>query len=200
VGFEFQDLERFRVPPGFRGRNGLVVLVWQLVQATFFRLSPQPLYAWRRAVLRVFGAKIGRRVLIRPTVRITYPWKLEISDSSWIGDHVDLYTLDTIKIGRHVVVSQRSYLCTGSHNYEDIAFSYKTAPIVIDDEAWVASDVFVAPGVTVGYGAVIGARSSVFDDIPPAVIAMGSPAVPVRGRLSTRVNSRSCWRPDSDRF
>jgi putative colanic acid biosynthesis acetyltransferase WcaF len=188
VALEFQDLQQFRVPRGFRGRNGFIVLVWQLVQATLFRLSPQPLYAWRRAVLRLFGAKIGRNVLIRPTARIMYPWKLEINEYSWIGDYVDLYTLDTIKIGRHVVVSQRSYLCTGSHDHEEIAFSYKTAPIVIDDQVWVAADVFVAPGVTIGLGAVIGARSTVFDNIPPGVIALGSPAVPVRNRLPSRAS------------
>ena len=115
---EFQDLERFRVPPGFRGRTGFVVLLWQLVQSTLFGLSPQPLYAWRRALLRLFGAKIGRKVLVRPTARVTYPWKVEIGDCSWIGDHAELYSLDRISIGRNAAISQRSYLCTASHDME----------------------------------------------------------------------------------
>jgi putative colanic acid biosynthesis acetyltransferase WcaF len=183
---EFQDLERFRVPPGFRGRNGLVVLLWQLVQSTLFGLSPQPLYAWRRALLRLFGAKIGRKVLLRPTARVTYPWKVEIGDCSWIGDHTELYSLDRISIGRNAVISQRSYLCTASHDMDDIAFGYITAPIIIGDQVWIASDVFVAPGVTVGRGAVIGTRSTVFDNLPDEFVAYGQPARAVRKRGAPR--------------
>jgi putative colanic acid biosynthesis acetyltransferase WcaF len=186
---EFQDLERFRVPPGFRGRNGFVVLLWQLVQATLFGLSPQPLYGWRRALLRLFGAKIGRKVLLRPTARVTFPWKVEIGDCSWIGDHAELYSLDWISIGRHAVVSQRSYLCTASHDMDDLAFGYITAPITIGDQAWIASDVFVAPGVTVGRGAVVGTRSTVFDDIPSEFVAYGQPARAVRKRGAPKERS-----------
>jgi putative colanic acid biosynthesis acetyltransferase WcaF len=173
---EFQDLEKFEVPPGFRGRSRVTVLFWQITQATLFGLSPQPLYGWRRMLLRLFGAKVGRKVLVRPTARITFPWKVEIAECSWIGDDVGLYSLDKITIGRHAVISQRSYLCTASHDEENIAFPYKTAPIEVGDEAWIASDVFVGPGVTVGRGAVIGARSTVFDAVPASMIAFGSPA------------------------
>jgi putative colanic acid biosynthesis acetyltransferase WcaF len=179
---EFQKLDQFRVPPGFRGRGAVVVLLWQLVQSTLFALSPQPFFAWRRFLLRLFGAKIGRKVLLRPTVRVTYPWKIRIGDFSWIGDHVELYSLNHISIGSHSVISQRSYLCTGSHDMDDISFSYVTAPIVVDDQVWIASDVFVAPGVRVGRGAVVGARSTVFKDICPEAIAVGEPARVVRNR------------------
>jgi putative colanic acid biosynthesis acetyltransferase WcaF len=173
---KFQDLERFSVSPGFRGRSGFVVLLWQVVQSTLFGMSPQPLYAWRRALLRLFGAKIGRRVLIRPTARVTYPWKVEIGDCSWIGDHVELYSLDRITIGEHVVVSQKSYLCTGSHDCREIAFNYKNRPIIVEAQVWIASDVFVGPGVTIERGAVIGARSTVFHNVLAATIAYGTPA------------------------
>ncbi len=173
---EFQDLGKFRVPPGFRGRNALVVLVWQLVQSTLFGLSPQPFYSWRRWLLRLFGAKIGRKVLVRSTARITYPWKVKIGDFSWIGDHVEVYSLDRISIGCHSVISQRSYLCTGSHDLADVAFGYLTSPIVIGDQVWIACDVFVAPGVTIGTGAVVGARSMVLGDLASAKVAWGSPA------------------------
>ena len=179
---DFQKLDRFRVPPGFRGQNAVVVMLWQFVQSTLFALSPQPFFAWRRLLLRLFGAKIGRKVLLRPTVRVTYPWKTEIGDFSWIGDHVELYSLDRISIGSHSVISQRSYLCTGSHDMNDIAFSYITAPIVVDDQVWIASDVFVAPGVKVGRGAVVGARSTVLKNIPPEVVASGEPARVIRSR------------------
>jgi putative colanic acid biosynthesis acetyltransferase WcaF len=179
---EFQNLEVFRVPPGFRGRSGPVVLLWQLVQQTLFALSPQPFYAWRRAILRLFGAKIGRKVLFRPTARVTFPWKVEIGDFSWIGDHVELYSLDKISIGCHSVVSQRSYLCTGSHDMHDVTFPYITAPITIGDQVWVASDVFVAPGVTIGKGAVVGTRSTVLSDVAPELVAFGQPARATRRR------------------
>ena len=173
---EFQDLARFRVPPGFRGRSAPIVLLWQFVQATLFGLSPQPFYGWRRGLLRIFGAKIGRSVLVRSTARFTYPWKVEVGDFSWIGDHVEIYSLDNISVGRHAVVSQRSHLCAGSHDMNDVAFAYVTAPITVGDQAWIASDVFVAPGVTIGRGAVVGARSTVLDDIPPETVAFGEPA------------------------
>jgi putative colanic acid biosynthesis acetyltransferase WcaF len=181
---ELQRLDKFRVPDGFRGRSALVVLLWQLVQATLFSLSPQPLYAWRRGLLRVFGAKVGRKVLLRPTARVTYPWKVEIGDFSWIGDHVEIYSLDKITIGCHSVVSQRSYLCTGSHDINDTTFAYVTAPITIGDEVWIATDVFVAPGVTIGRGAVVGARSTVLNDVPAETVAFGEPAHPMRKRRS----------------
>ncbi|SDT59516.1 putative colanic acid biosynthesis acetyltransferase [Bradyrhizobium canariense] len=180
--YEFQDLEQFRVPPGFRGRSAPIVLLWQLVQSTLFGLSPQPFYAWRRALLRLFGAKIGRKVLLRPTARITFPWKVQIGDFSWIGDHVELYSLEKISIGCHSVVSQRSYLCTGSHDMDDITFAYLTAPITIGDQVWIASDVFVAPGVTIGRGAVVGTRSTVFSDVAAEFVAFGQPAQAKRRR------------------
>lgn len=183
---DYQDLSKFRVPPGFRGRSGFIVLLWQVTQATLFAMSPQPLYGWRRMLLRLFGASVGDRVLVRPTARITFPWKIEIGEYSWIGDHAELYSLDRIRIGRHTVVSQRSYLCTASHDEKDIAFSYKTGAIELQDQVWIASDVFIAPGVTIGRGAVIGARSAVFQSMPSDVVAYGAPAEVRRWRRPDR--------------
>ena len=89
----FQDLSRFRLPADFRGRSAVWVQLWWLVQATLFRLSPQFLFGWRRWLLRLFGARVGAGVLIRPTATITYPWKVAIGDHSWVGDDVVLYSL-----------------------------------------------------------------------------------------------------------
>ena len=83
-----QDLSRFRLPAGFRGRSALIVQIWWMTQATLFRLSPQFAYGFRRFVLRLFGASIGQYALVRPTVTITYPWKVTIGDRAWVGDHV----------------------------------------------------------------------------------------------------------------
>jgi putative colanic acid biosynthesis acetyltransferase WcaF len=93
-----------------------------------------------------------------------------------IGDHVELYTLGEIEIGDCAVISQRSYICSAGHDHTTPTFDLFTKKVTIEPEAWVATDVFVAPGVTIGYGAVVGARSSVFHDLPPGTISVGSPA------------------------
>lgn len=180
-----QDLSRFRLPQGFRGRNALICQVWWIVQDTIFRWSPQSAYGFRRWLLTLFGAKIGKDVLIRPTVRTTYPWKLTIGDYSWVGDDVHLYTLGEIVIGTNACVSQNSYLCTGSHDPAKIDFPIYTKPVVVSDQAWVCADVFIMPGVTIGKGAMIGARSLVTADVPPLMVAMGSPAKLIRQRKSS---------------
>jgi putative colanic acid biosynthesis acetyltransferase WcaF len=185
-----QDLARFRVPDGFRGRSALAVQLWWLVQATLFRLSPQVAYGWRRWLLRLFGARVGQGVLLRPSVRITYPWKVTLGARAWVGDDVVLYSLDSISIGDDAVVSQRSYLCAGTHDHEQADFPLFGRPIAVGNESWLATDVFVAPGVTIGNGAVVGARSSVFSDLPEMMVCFGTPAQPVRPRLKPRANAK----------
>jgi putative colanic acid biosynthesis acetyltransferase WcaF len=181
----YQQLDQFRLPPTFRGRSAVVVQLWWIVQSTLFAWSPQFLYGWRRFLLRLFGAKIGKGVLIRPSAHITYPWKLTLGDYCWIGDWVELYTLGNIEIGAHAVISQRSYLCTGSHDFSKTTFDIYAKSIVIGEQAWVATDVFIAPGVTVGRGTVVGARSTVLNDLPPGKICYGNPAVPVKDRVKS---------------
>ena len=178
-----QDLSKFKLPKNFRGKPGWYVQLWWIVQDTLFRWSPQFMYGWRRFLLRLFGAKIGKKVLIRPTAKITFPWKVRIGDYSWIGDDVVLYSLGEIEIGNNVVISQRSYICTGSHDYTKIDFPIFAKKIIIEDEVWLATDVFVAPGVKIGKGTVVGARSSVFKDLPPGKICIGNPAKPIKDRV-----------------
>jgi putative colanic acid biosynthesis acetyltransferase WcaF len=178
-----QDLKSFRLPPNFRGRSGLMVQLWWLVQATLFRGSPQIMYGFRRWLLRRFGAQIGEGVIIRPTATLTYPWRVKIGDHSWIGDDVVLYSFAEIVIGKDVVISQNSYLCAGTHDYRSRDFAIQALPIVIEDEAWVAADVFVAPGVIVGKGTVVGSRSSVFTSLPSMMVCVGCPARPVHSRV-----------------
>lgn len=177
-----QDLRRFQLPSDFRGRPAWFVQLWWAVQTTLFALSPQALYGWRRTLLRLFGARIGRGVIIRSSATITYPWKVTIGDWSWVGDEVVLYSLGSIVLKENVVVSQRSYLCTGSHDYRVPTFDIWSAPIVVEREAWLGTDVYVAPGVSIGRGAVVAARSSVFNDLPPMIVAVGSPARPIKNR------------------
>lgn len=178
----FVDLRKYDQSNYDRGRPGWYILLWWLIQAIAFPLTPHNFHSLRISLLRLFGAKIGKGVMIRPTSRFTYPWKITIGDYSWIGDDVVLYSLDEIRIGNHCVISQESYLCTGSHNIKDRAFSLLTNPIAIGNGVWIATDCFIAPGVQIGANTVIGARSTVFNSMPAEYICWGTPCRPHRRR------------------
>jgi putative colanic acid biosynthesis acetyltransferase WcaF len=180
-----QDLSTHRLPPNFRGRPAWFVQIWWLVQSLLFHTSPQVFYGWRRFLLKLFGAKIGKNVMLRPSVTVTYPWKLTIGDDSWVGDHVTLYTLGPIVIGRDAVVSQHSYLAAASHDYTRPSFDIYQKQITIEDEAWVAAHCFIGPGVTVGRGAVVGSCSVAFKDVPPMMVCTGNPLKVIRPRVVT---------------
>lgn len=183
---KFQDLSRFEVPAGFRGRSGITVQVWWLVQTLLFAPSPQFLYGWRVFLLRLFGARIGQGVKIRPSARVTYPWKVDIGDNVWIGDRAELYSLVPIQIGNDSCISQDCYLCTGSHDHRQIDFSYDCTPIMIAPEVWLAAGTFVGPGVSIGRGAVVGARSLVLRDLNAETLYAGVPARRLGPRLAAR--------------
>lgn len=180
---KIQDIESFRLPANFRGKNKWHVQFWWICQSTLFGMSPQFMYSWRRKLLIIFGAKIGRNVLIRPSARVTYPWNLTIGNNCWVGDDVCLYSLSNIKIGSDVVISQKSYICSATHDHSLSSFDMLGKSVNIEDEVWIATDVFVAPGVTVHHGSVVGARSSVYCDIPSRKIFVGNPAKEVGDRV-----------------
>jgi acetyltransferase-like isoleucine patch superfamily enzyme len=123
--------------------------------------------AWRRGLARMFGAKIGKNVSIKPRVNIHFPRKFSIGDHSLIGEEVFILNFEPISIGEQCCISQRAFLCTGNHDYRDWMFSYRNRPIRTEDGAWVGAQVFVAPGVTVGEEAVAAAGSIVTKDLPP---------------------------------
>jgi len=181
----YQDLTKFVVPDDFRGRSKIQVQIWWLVQATLFRWSPQIAYGFRRWLLRAFGATVGNDVLVRPTVTITYPWKVTLAENCWVGDYVTLYSLGPIQIGKNAVISQHSYICAGDHDHSDPGFAIRAKAITVGAEAWIATGVFLAPGVTIGEATVIGARSAVFADMPPRMICLGSPCTPIRPRQTS---------------
>lgn len=157
-------------------------IAWMFVQATLFRFSFHNWYGWRASVLRFFGAKIGRDVRVRPTVSIEIPWNIHLADHVAIGDHAILYSLGVIGIERGVVVSQYAHLCAGTHDYKSPSFTLLRLPITIERDAWIAADAFVGPGVTVGRSAVVGARASVFKDVPAGQVVGGSPARVIKRR------------------
>ncbi len=163
-------------------KNVLARAVWSAVWMTLFRPTPRPFHRWRCFLLRCFGAQIGNSVRIYQTTRIWAPWNLEMHDGSCLGDYVDCYNVAKISLGRKAVVSQYSYLCAASRDYRDPALPLVKAAITIGKHAWVTADVFVGPGVDIGAGSVITARSTVMSDIPPWVVASGNPAVGIKTR------------------
>jgi len=156
--------------------------LWGIVWLVLFRPSPTLLHGWRRFLLRLFGASLGKGVHVYPSARIWAPWNLYMEDHSGIGPFVDCYTVDVIRIGRLAAVSQYSFLCAASHDYRDIRLPLVTKPIVIGAYAWVAADVFVGPGVNIGEGAVVGARSTVLKDVEPWCVVSGNPVSLIKKR------------------
>lgn len=181
-----QDLRLYKVPTGFRGRSAFVTQLWWLVQATIFACSPQFMYGWRNWLLRCFGCKIGNGTIIRQSVRVTYPWKVTIGERCQIGDNVELYSLGDIILGDDVVISQRSYICTGSHDLYSKRFDLYAETIVIEDEAWICAGVFVYPGVTIARGSVVAAHAAIGKSTEPYLIYGGVPAKVIGDRRVAR--------------
>jgi putative colanic acid biosynthesis acetyltransferase WcaF len=166
------------------GRPGELIrrALWECVQLPFYPLRPRALSGLRVALLRLFGAKIGKNVLICGGVRVHVPWNLELGDYVAIGDKVEIYDLAPIRIGAHTTVSQHAYLCASSHDYTRSDFPLYSLPISIGAQAWIATGAFVAAGVTIGEGSVIGARSVVLRDVSPWTVAAGNPCKPIKPR------------------
>ncbi|MED0935340.1 WcaF family extracellular polysaccharide biosynthesis acetyltransferase [Bacillus mobilis] len=177
------DLSKYNQSWYSRGKSGVIVLLWWFIQGTVFKFSLHNMYGWRSFLLRLFGAKLGKGVKVRSSAKFTYPWKISIGDHSWIGDNVQFYSLEEIYIGANCVISQESYLCTGSHDVQDPYFGLITKPIHVKDGAWIASDVFVYPGVTIHELGVAAARSTVLKDIPSNEIHAGFPAKFIKKRF-----------------
>lgn len=163
--------------------NKLIRAIWGGIWLLFYRTSPRLFHPWRCLLLRMFGASLGRGVHVYPTSKIWAPWNLEMGDHACLSDDVDCYCVDKIRIGAYSTISQYSFLCTASHDYSRVSRPLVTAPITIGERVWITADVFIGPGVRIGDGAVVTARSSVFHDIPEWTVARGNPAVPVRERV-----------------
>jgi putative colanic acid biosynthesis acetyltransferase WcaF len=164
-----------------RGRPKLVEAAWMIVQALFVS-SALPGSAHRRILLRLFGAQIGQGVVIKPRVRIKFPWRLFIGDHTWIGEGAWIDNLGDVSIGSDVCVSQESYICTGSHNWKARGFDLMVAPVEIGAGAWIAARACIAPGVKVGEGAILTIGSVAVNDLEPWFIYSGNPALKKRSR------------------
>jgi len=155
---------------------------WGAAYVLLFRPSPRPSHRWRSFLLSIFGAKMGKGCHVYSKVRIWAPWNLVVEDEAGVADDVILYSMATITVGRRAVISQGAHLCTGTHDYEDRNFRLYAKPIAVGAEAWICADAFIGPGVTVGEGAVVGARSVATKDLPPWTVCAGNPCRPIKKR------------------
>lgn len=150
-------------------------VLWYLIGLALFESGWFPFSRPKRALLRLFGARIGKGVVLKPHLRIKYPWRLVVGDHCWIGEDAWIDNLAEVRIGSNVCISQQVYLCTGSHDHCSRAFDLITKPIEIGDGAWLAARSLVLGGVVIGAGAVVAAGSVVTSDVEPAVVVAGQP-------------------------
>lgn len=156
-----------------------------------FRFSPRPCFGWRRFVLRCFGARIGAEVNTYPSTRIYFPWNLAIGDWSALGEEAFIYNLGPVTLGERVTISHRAQLCAGTHDYTQPDLPLLKPPIVVQNQAWICADAFVGPGVTVGEGAIVGARAVVMKNVEPWTIVAGNPAKMIKQRRLENLSERN---------
>jgi putative colanic acid biosynthesis acetyltransferase WcaF len=171
--------------------NQLARKLWWLVRLFLFLPTPNFLFAWRRFLLRLFGAKLADGVRVYPSARVWAPWNLEMGANNTLADGVDCYCVDRISIGSDVTVSQDAFLCTASHDISDTDRRLIKRPIRIERMAWIFARAFVGPGVTVGEGSVIAACAVVVKDVSPWKVVAGNPAREVKDRVLNERRSSS---------
>jgi putative colanic acid biosynthesis acetyltransferase WcaF len=174
------SLSRFQNAGFQRGAPAWKEAAWWLVRSLLFApWFPIP-SALKGAALRAFGAKIGTGVVIRSRVNITFPWRLEVGDHVWIGDEVLILSLAPVRIGSNCCLSQRAFLCTGSHDHRKESFDLITRPIVLGEGCWVGANVFIGPGVTLAPSTTCAAGAVVVKDAGPDEVIGGNPAKHLR--------------------
>jgi putative colanic acid biosynthesis acetyltransferase WcaF len=165
--------------PGSRIKRGL----WYFVNISFFKTGLFPFYGFKRFLLRAFGAKIGRGVLVKPFVNIKYPWFLEIADHVWIGEHVWIDNLGKVSIGNNVCLSQGAFLLTGNHNYTKPGFDLAVKPITLEEGVWIGAKAIVCPGVVCSAHALLTVGSVATSNLSAYGIYSGNPAVKIKERV-----------------
>lgn len=176
------DLSQYNY--SFSLSNKLGRLTWSVCYWILFRPFNLAIFkAWRAFVLRIFGAKLGENAEIYASAKIWAPWNLEMGAHSSMGPAVDCYNQGKIRIGKHTIISQKSYLCASTHDFTISNYPLLLVPITIGDQVWIAADAFIGPGVSVGDGAVVGARASVFKNVGPWTVVGGNPARHIKDRI-----------------
>ncbi|MFT4224760.1 LbetaH domain-containing protein [Dysgonomonas sp.] len=179
---EYVDVSKYDNKLG--RKHQVVRLLWTIVWGVFARPLPRSVGSgWKRFLLRAFGAKIDKTAVVYSSAIIYYPANLIMEEYSCISAKVYCYNVDLVRLGANSTVSQGAYLCTASHDITNPLHPLKTAPIIIQDQAWVATDAFIGMNVTIGQGAVVGARSAVFKDVDSWDVVGGNPAKFLKKRI-----------------
>lgn len=168
--------------PAFSLRQRIRRLTWLICWSIFYRFSPRPFHSWRAMLLRLFGAKIGRHCHFYPTSRVWAPWSLICEDQVTAGDGAEIYNPAPIRLNSHAILSQNSYLCGATHDFDDPTFPLLAYGMEVGRYAWVCARACVGPGVIVGEGAVLGLASVATRDLEPWGVYAGVPAVKVKDR------------------
>ncbi|NIY80918.1 MAG: putative colanic acid biosynthesis acetyltransferase [Rhodobacteraceae bacterium] len=171
-----------RDAPNFSFGHRLKRLIWSILWTLLASWTPPQMGAWRRFLLRSFGAKIDRTASVRGGAKIWYPPNLEMAANSVLADRVQCYNMAPISIGEGTIVSQGAFLCGGTHDFRLASNPLQTRPIVLGPQVWVAADAFVGPGVTVPEGCVIGARAVISGTLEPWSVYAGNPAKRIKAR------------------
>ena len=179
------DLSRFENRWYSPGRGRFVRGVWYFISLLVYESGWFPMMGPKRAILRLFGAKVGRGLVIKPRVWIKYPWRLVVGDHCWIGQGAWIDNLADVRLGSHVCVSQQVYICTGSHDHQSRTFDLIAKPVEVGDGVWLAARALVLGGIAIGINAVVAAGSVVVKDVPSATIVAGQPARPIGTRQSS---------------
>jgi putative colanic acid biosynthesis acetyltransferase WcaF len=170
------DLSKYDNSHYHPGRSFFLRSLWHFAGRPLLRCGWITSSEFRGMLLRLFGARVGRAVVMRHELNVKYPWHLIVGDQCWFGEDVWIDNLTTVTIGNNVCISQGAYLCTGNHNWNDPAFGLIVAPIVLEDGAWAGARSILTPGVVLGRGAVAGAGSLIVRNIPDFEIHAGNPA------------------------
>ena len=171
------DNTHYQVSAGFIKR-----VLWYWINAMFFKSACPIGSRCKSSLLRIFGARVGKGVVIKPCVNIKYPWKLEVGDHVWIGEEVWIDNLDDVKISDHCCISQGALLLCGNHDYKKSTFDLVTAPIILEEGAWIGAKAVVCPGVTCRSHSVLAVNSVANRDLEPYSIYQGNPAAKVKDR------------------
>lgn len=177
------DLESYNNYPYHPGGGMLKRILWHYVSGVIFKTSLFPVYGVKVALLRLFGAKIGKQVEIKPCVNIKYPWLLSIADEVWIGENVWIDNIAMVTISSNVCISQGATIITGSHNYKKTSFDLITGPVTIETGAWIGALAIVNQGLVIGSHAVLTTGSVATKNLQPYSIYQGNPAMKIRDRV-----------------
>lgn len=177
------NLASYNNHPYHPGGHALKRALWLFVNALFIKTTIIPLSGFKVSLLRLFGARIGKNVTIKPCVNIKYPWLLTIGDHTWIGESVWIDCLVDVRIGSNVCLSQGALVLTGSHNYKRSTFDLITGSVTLEDGVWIGARAIVNQGITAGPHAVLTAGSVATRDLEAYSVYQGNPAVKIRSRI-----------------